>query len=464
MQTKDLVIIGGGPAGYVAAIRASQLGAKVTLIEQSGLGGTCVSRGCIPVKALLRAAELIDLGKSARDYGVNFPEPTIDFAKMMARKDTVVKTVSSGVKLLLEGNRVELVNGFARFQSPLELEVKLAGGGSTSIKANRIIVATGARPFVPAGLRDLGSRVITTDGALSLSSIPGSVLILGGGFIGLALATIFSRLGSKVTVLQESERLLAGLDPEIVTVLEKELKKNKVRILVRGQNIVAANGNVSASTSDGQVELDSDVVIAAEHRQANIDGLSLDKAGIVLNDKGGIKVTSKMETSAAGVFAAGDVTVERMFTHVAYASGIVAAENAMGKESRIDYSVVPLASNTIPELACFGLTEEQAKEEGYSVKVVRFPMAANAAATVLGQRTGLIKLVSDEKYGQILGCHIVGPQASSLIAEVALAAKMEATPSDIASLMHTHPTLPEVAWEAARSTLGQPIHVLPESS
>ena len=462
MQTKDLVIIGGGPAGYVAAIRASQLGAKVTLIEKTTLGGTCVSRGCIPVKALVRAAELIDLGKSARDYGVNFSEPTIDFAKMMARKDTVVKTVSSGVKLLLEGNGVELVSGSARFLSPLELEVNVAGGESATLKANHIIVATGARPLVPSGLKDLGSKVITTDGALSLSSIPGSVLIFGGGFIGLALATIFSRLGSKVTVLEESERLLPELDPEIVTVLEKELKKNKVRILVKAQAVAAAGGKVSGSTSDGPVDLDSDVVIVAESRQANVDDLSLERAGIVLNDKGGTKVTSRMETGVPGVFAAGDVTMDRMFTHVAYAGGIVAAENAMGKESRVDYSVVPLVSNTIPEIACFGLTEEQAKQEGYSVKVARFPMAANAAATVLGQRSGLIKLVSDEKYGQILGCHIVGPQASSLISEVALAAKMEATPSDIASLMHAHPTLPEVAWEAARSTMGQPIHILAE--
>ena len=473
METKDIVIIGGGPAGYSAAIRVAQLGGKVTLIESSSPGGTCVSRGCIPVKALVRAAELIDLGKTARDYGINFQEPAVDFAKMMARKDTVVKTVSSGVRLLLDGNGVELIKGTACFLSPAEIEVSLPDGTKRSLSPRRTIIAAGARPYVPETLNDLGAKVITTDAALSLGKIPGSLLIVGGGFVGLAFATIFSHLGSKVTVIEDSHRLLPNVDVEIVSVLEKELKKNKVQVLVGARHAVpSANGMISiikegasvpAEAQHAAVSVDAEVILVAEARKANIDNLGLDKAGVSLNDKGGIKVNSKTETSVPAVFAAGDVTMGRMFTHVAYAEGIAAAENAMGKNSSVDYSVVPLCTNTLPEIACFGMTEEQAKQEGYSIKVGKFPMAANAAATVLGQRTGLIKVIADEKYGQILGAHIVGPQASNLISEIALAAKLEATLADIGSLMHAHPTLAEVSWEASRDAAGQAIHMLSEN-
>jgi len=450
MQSKDIVVIGGGPAGYAAAIRAAQLGAKVTLIEQTSLGGTCVSRGCIPVKALVRAAELVDLGKSARDYGINYQETGVDFPKMMARKDTVVKTVTSGVKLLLEGNGVALVSGSARFLSPSELHVALTDGTVSSISPRRTIIATGAKPFVPDGLNGLGTRVVTTDDALSLTRIPGSMLIIGGGFIGLAFATIFCRLGTKVTVVEQSTRLLPEIDGEIVSVLEKELKKNKVQIVL------------AYSSSGVTPPTDSEVVLVADSRRANVDGLGLERAGVTLSEKGGIKVNNKMETGVPSIFAAGDVTMQFMFTHVAYAQGIAAAENAVGKDSRVDYSVVPLCTNTLPEIGSFGLTEEKAREQGYSVKVGKFPMAANAAATVLGQRTGLIKIISDEKYGQVLGAHVVGPQASNLISEIALAAKLEATPSDIASLMHAHPTLAEVSWEAALDSSGRAIHMLSE--
>jgi dihydrolipoamide dehydrogenase len=451
MQNKDVVVIGGGPAGYASAIRAAQLGAKVTLVEQTSLGGTCVSRGCIPVKALVRAAELVELGKSARDYGVNYQEAGIDFARMIARKDTVVKTVTSGVKLLLEGNGVEVVSGSARFLSPSEIEVDLTDGTTSSIVPGRTIIATGAKSFAPDGLNGWGGKVVTTDEALSLTGIPGSMAIIGGGFIGLAFATIFCRLGTRVTVVEESARLLPEIDAEIVSVVERELKKNKVQIVF------------GASLSRGMPPADSEMVLVAEARRANIDGLGLERAGVTLNEKGGIRVNNKMETGVAGVFAAGDVTVEFAaggFTHVAYAQGIAAAENAVGKDSRVDYSVVPLCVNTLPEIAAFGLTEEKARQQGYGVKVGRFPMAANAVATVLGQRTGLIKIISDEKYGQILGAHIVGPQASSLISEIALAAKLEATPADIASLMHAHPTLAEVSWEAALDSSSRAIHML----
>ncbi len=453
MDSRDVIIIGGGPAGYVAAIRAAQLGHKATLIERAIPGGTCITRGCIPVRALVRAAELIDLGKSARDYGINYQDGGIDFSKMMARKDTIVKTVSSGVRLLLEGNGVELVNGTARFLAPTQIEVRQTDGTSTIMSAGRVIVATGSRCHVPGVIAASGVKVVSTDDVLAIRDIPGSLVIIGGGFAGLAFATIFSRLGSKVTVVEQSDRLLPGMDAEVVGVLEKELRRNKVQIRL-------GTDYAGLFTGGGLPDGDNSLILVADDRTANVEDLGLEKAGVRLSGKGGIAVNSRMETNVPGIFAAGDVTMERMFTHVAYAEGVVAAENASGKASSIDYSLVPWCTNTLPEIACIGLTEEEAAEQGQRVKVGRFPFAANAVATVLGQRTGLVKIVCEEKYGQVLGAHIIGPQASNLISEIGLAARLEATPADIAAMMHGHPTLSEVTWEAARDAIGQALHMI----
>lgn len=441
MDSRDVVIIGGGPAGYAAAIRVARLGGKATLIERDTPGGTCISRGCIPVRALVRAAELIDMGKSARDYGVNYGEPTIDLARMMARKDTVVKTVVSGVKLLLEGNSVEVLGGAASFASPAEIDVTLTDGTSRRLSPRKTIIATGSRCRQPDGA---SGKVINTDEALGLKEVPASLVIVGGGFVGMALATIFSRLGSKVTVVTEADRLLPEIDSEIVSTFEKELKRNKIAIVSEGE----------------QPGSQADITVIAENRQPNVEDIGLDRTGVRLSPKGGISVNSHMETNIPGILAAGDVTAENMWTHVAYAEGIVAAENAMGHTSTMDYMVVPWCANTLPEVAGVGLTEEKAIGEGYNVKIGRFPFAANATATIMGQRTGMLKLITDEKYGQILGAHVIGPQASALISEISLAMKLEATPRDIGSLMHTHPSLSEICWEAARDVNNDALHFL----
>jgi dihydrolipoamide dehydrogenase len=464
VDSRDVIIIGGGPAGYVAAIRSAQLGRRVTLVERASPGGTCVSRGCIPVRALVRAAELLDLGKSARDFGINFHDGDVDFAKMMARKDTIVKTVSSGVRLLLEGNGVEVIAGTARFLSPTQIEVGRADGTSSVMSAGRAIVATGARCRIPREIAASGAQVVGPDEMLAIRDIPRSLLIIGGGFIGLAFATIFSRLGSRVTLIEEADRILPGMEPEVVAVLEKELKRNKVEIhagtVFAG---MAQSGQAKLTTVEGAgglPDVPASLILVAESRTANVEDLGLEEAGVRLRGEGGIGVNAGMETSAPGILAAGDVTMERMYTHVAFAQGIVAADNAAGQVSSVDYSLVPLCSNTLPEIACVGLTEEAAKQQGYTVKIGRFPFAANAVATVLGQRTGLVKIVCEAKYGQVLGAHIVGPQASNLISEISLAAKLEATPADIAAVMHSHPTLSEVTWEAARDAMGQAIHMI----
>jgi dihydrolipoamide dehydrogenase len=439
MEDRDVVIIGGGPAGYVAAIRVAQLGGKATLIENDAIGGTCLNRGCIPTRALVRGVEFLELAKSARDYGVSYAEPEVDFARMMARKATIVKTVVSGVRLLLEGNGVEVINGRAGFLSPSRLEVKLDDGTKREIATHRVIIATGSRSKKAAVS---GGKVIDTTQALELAEIPKSMLVMGGGFIGLAFATIFSRLGTAVTVIEPSRPLLAEIDGEVVSILEKELKKAKIQFY-----------------DQAPPSLTADYILTTE-REASTEGLGLEKAGVELNDKGGIMVNRRMETNVPGIFAAGDVTMERMWTHVAFAEGLVAAQNAMDKDSEIDYSVVLCLAHTFPEIAGVGITEDEATRQGHQLKIGRFPLAANANATILGQRTGMIKLISEARYGQILGVHIIGPQASGLIAEAALAMKLDATPEDISLTMHGHPTLAEALWEAARDVSGETIHFI----
>jgi dihydrolipoamide dehydrogenase len=464
MDSKDVVIIGGGPAGYVAAIRTAQLGGKATLIEKNTLGGTCVSRGCIPVKALVRAAELIDVGKYARDYGVNYPEMSIDFLKMLSRRDTIVRTVASGVKLLLDGNGVEVISGTAKFLSPSEIHLEALDGTSRSFAARRTIIATGSRCSLAAA--PTGAPAITTDEVLTLKEVPGSLLIVGGGFVGLAFATIYSRLGSKVTVVERYQHLLPEIDTEIVSILEKELKRSKIQIHIGAwvtMPLQTDNKKITIAVGGQSIEVTADHILLAESREPNAADLGLDKAGVKINEQGGIQVNARMETSVSGILAGGDVTGQHMWTHVAYAEGIIAAENAMGRSSTMDYNVVPYCANTIPEVAGVGLTEENAIAGGYRVKVGRFPFAANASATIIGQRTGMMKIVSEEKYGQILGAHAVGPQASTLVSELALAMKLEVTPADIASLLHTHPSLSEVCWEAARDVTGETIHFISEN-
>jgi dihydrolipoamide dehydrogenase len=463
MEERDVLIVGGGPAGYVAAIRVSQLGGKATLIENNSIGGTCLNRGCIPTKALVRGVEFIDLARSAKDYGVSYKEAEIDFSKMMARKDIIVRTIVSGVKLLLDGNGVEVINGTGKFLSSSQLEVQPGDETKKEITARRIIIATGSRCkkiSIPGGK---GEKVINTTEALELKEIPKSMLIIGGGFIGIAFATIFSRLGTSITVVEQSPQILAEIDSAIVSILEKELKKTKIQVYTEAQVKTIGAGeqgekNIAVTVKGEETNLTAEYILTASEREANTDGLGLDKAGVKLNDKGGITANKRMETNVPTILAAGDVTMEHMWTHVAYAEGIIAAENAMGKSSEIDYTVIPYCANTFPEISGVGITENEATTHGYQVRVGRFPFAGNGMATILGQRTGIIKIITEEKYGQILGVHIIGPQASNLIPEAALAMKLDATPEDIGLTMHYHPTLSEALWEAARGVSGETIH------
>lgn len=464
MEERDVAIIGGGPAGYAAAIRVSQLGGKATLIENEALGGTCLNRGCIPTRALARAAELFDMGKDAKDYGITYNGISVDFAKMMARKDTVVKTLVAGVKLLLEANKVELIEGTGRFLSPTQIEVQLNDKTKKTLGVRRVIIATGSR-CKEISVHGGGAKIINTAQALRLTELPQSILIVGGGFVGITFATIFAKLGATVSIVEESPRLLPQIDAEIVAILERELKSNRIRTYkdARIVNIKdGEDGNLHVEINgEGQtVTVSTRYVLMAEAREANIDDLHLQKAGIQLNEKGGITVNTKMETNISTILAAGDVTMEHMWTPLAYVEGITAADNAMGLNKEVDYSAVPYWISTVPEISSVGMTEEEAIARGYTIRIGRFPLAANGMATILGQRKGIVKIIVDEQYHQILGVHIVGPGATDLIAGAALAVRLEITPEDIGATLHAHPSISEAIWEAARDINGEAIHFL----
>jgi dihydrolipoamide dehydrogenase len=453
MEEKDVVIIGGGPAGYRAAIRVFQLGGKATLIENNALGGTCINQGCIPVRTLLRAAEIADLTRTAKDYGVNFKETEIDISKMISRKNIVVRTLSSGVKQGLRSSRVEVIEGTGRLLSPSQLEVQLQDGSKKEIKPRRIILATGAK-WKKATLPG-GEKIITPTDLMEINILPESMVIIGGGFIGTSIATIFSMLGTKISIVVESPRMLPEIDKEIVSIFGKEMEDKNIRLYTNAQvNKIEEQGqgemNIMATVKGENANLTAQCILTAEEREANVNGVGLDKAGVKLNEKGGIGVNRRMETNVPTILAAGDVTMEHMWTHVAYVEGIIAAENAMGRDSNIDYTAIPYAANTFPEISGVGMTEDEAIAQGYQVKVGRSPFSSNGLATILGQRMGMIKVITQGKYHQIIGVHMIGPRASDLIAEATLAMKLEITPGEISATFHSHPTLSEGFFEAAR--------------
>lgn len=461
MEERDLVIIGGGPAGYVAAIRAAQLGGKVTLVEADALGGTCLNRGCIPSKALMHSVELYQSVKTAGQYGVNATGIGVDLVKMMARKNAVVAMLVSGVQTLLKGNKVEVIKGRARLAAPMQVEID-AGGQKQTIQAKKIILATGSRPItLPIPGVDSPSGIISAESILNLDCIPESLLMIGGGVIGVEMATILAKLGSKVTVVEMLPHILPLEDAELTSILGRALKEEGIQIYegakVTGIEDSGGGKSVAVPTGDGEKKLDAELVAIAVGYRPNVEGLGLEEAGVAVH-KGGIQVNEHMETSVASIYAAGDAVGGMMLAYVAMEEGVVAAENALGKNSTINYQAVPRCTFTLPELASVGLTEDEAKAEGNQIEVGRFPFAANGMATILGERRGLVKIITEQKYGQILGVHIIGPRATELIAEATLAMKLDATPQDIIATMHAHPTLSESFREAALDISGETIH------
>lgn len=456
----DVIVIGAGPGGYVAAIRAAQLGAKVTLIEQSKLGGTCLNRGCIPTKALLKSTGYINIPEKARKMGIELNFSGLNLEKIRECKDKAVAQLVGGVQYLVKKNGIELIEGKGFFLD--KDTVGIESGGETLIrKAKKIIIATGSQP---ASLKITGadnSAVINSNEALKVSGVPSNLLIIGGGAIGVEFAYMYRNLGSNVTVLEMMPRLLPQTDHEIAALLEKSMKKQGIAVYTeaRVEKIEENAGEVRVHVQLPQESrtFNAEQVLTATGRLPNTNGLAIEKAGIK-TERGKIPVNERMETNVQGIYAIGDVTGGILLAHKAYAEGVIAAENALGGSSVMDYRVIPSFVCSEPETASVGLTEMQAEEMGYTVKTGKFSFAANGKAIATGAGDGLVKVIADEECGDILGVHIIGERASDLIAEAALAMKLEASPEEIINTIHAHPTLAETLMEAAQGVYGRSIH------
>ncbi len=455
---KDVIVIGAGPAGYVCAIRLAQLGKKVTVIDSDELGGVCLNRGCIPSKALIYASTLFEKIQHAKDIGVEVSGAKINMKKLIEWKNSVVKTLTGGVGSLLKANGCEIIQGYAEFISPTELEVK---GSKTKqiFQFNQVVVATGSRPTTIPGFEIDQKQILDSTGALEQTSIPKTLLCVGGGYIGLELGTFFAKIGTKVTVVEAAPSLLGVVDPVLVKVVEKGLKKRGVELKI-GTKVTGAKKkktgvDVSFDNGSGTYEK----VLVTVGRKPNSDRLGLDKAGIKLDSHGFISVNAQRMSNIPTIYAIGDIAGQPLLAHKGSKEGIVAAEVIAGKRTVYDVACIPAVIFTDPEIATVGLSEKEAKEKGIAVDIGMFPFAANGRALSVCETDGFVKMIADQKTGQLLGCHIVGPEASNLIAEATLAIEMGAHVEDLALTVHAHPTLPESIMEAAEATLGHAIHI-----
>jgi dihydrolipoamide dehydrogenase len=454
-----IIVIGGGPGGYVAAIRAAQLGARVALVEKEELGGTCLNRGCIPTKVLAAAADMLAGIKRAGEFGISTGAVEVDMAALMERKRQVVGRLVSGIQFLLKKNKVELVRGTAVLTSPRTVKVILSDGAEQELEAENIILATGSGPALIKSLGYDGRQVITSDEALNLTSVPERLLIVGGGVVGCEFASIMAALGSRVTLVEMMPSILPGADLEVSRYLQGIFKRQGITVRT-GTTIKAVRkeaGGVMAEL-DGGEEIAADLVLISVGRVLNTGGLGLAEAGVALGQRGEVLVNERMETSVPGIYAVGDITGKIQLAHVASAQGLVAVHNIMGENREMDYRVVPSCIFTRPEVGMVGLTTEQARAQGYEVKTAKFPMMASGKAQAMGETEGFVKMVADARTGLLLGVHIVGPHASDLVAEAAVALEMNMTAEQLARVIHAHPTLAETIMEAAEGIHGLSIH------
>lgn len=461
---RDLVIIGGGPGGYEAAIRGAQLGARVTLIEEDKLGGTCLNRGCIPTKALYRNAEIVNCLKKTDEFGISLGEYDFDMPKAQKRKNEVVNRLVNGIDQLLKGNGVEVINGRASFKRPKVLEV-FCEGKTEEITAANIIIATGSTPSaVPVpGIDSKG--VITSDEALNFGHIPKSMAILGGGVVGVEFAGIFASLGTQVTIIEFLPKILYRLDDELSKKLTVYLKKQGIKI-VTGSALkkVALSGGglkITAGGSKGDLEFDCDFLLTAAGRRPNTEGLNLEAAGIEY-DKKGIRADKNYKTSAEGVYAIGDVIGGVMLAHAASEEGKVCVENIYGLNSKVNYNAIPSCVFSFPEAASAGFTEEEAKESNVEYVVGKSMFGANGKALAMGEGEGFVKVLAEKESHKIIGVHIMGPHASDIVHEGSLAIQNGLTVEDIKASVFAHPTLSEAFYEAVCGCTGEAIHSMPK--
>jgi len=459
----DVVIIGAGPGGYVAAIRAAQLGFNTAIIERDTVGGICLNWGCIPSKSLLRNAEVLNLIKDADEYGISFDNFRYDYSKAIDRSRQVVDRLTTGVQYLLRKNSVEHITGVATLIDPKTISVESPNGDSETVTSENIIIATGARqrdiPSMPIDHR----VVMNSRDALELREVPEKIVVVGGGATGVEFSHVYQSYGSEVTIVELMDRLVPNEDEEISASLEKSFDDNGVKCLtgvsVNSITVSGASANVNITADGSETNLECDKVLVAVGVQGNSDNIGLENIGVT-TDRGFIPVGENMETNVSGIYAIGDVTGRMLLAHVASAQAIVAVEYIAGMNpEQLDYSLMPRAIYCKPQVASFGLSEAQARDQGINIKVGKFPFSASGKAIALGETDGMVKLIVDEEIGEIIGAHMIGAEVTELLAELSITKMLEGTATEIGLLVHPHPTISEMLKEAALDTMGEAIHI-----
>ena len=465
MANYDVLIIGAGPAGYVAAIRAAQLGQKVGIIDKEFLGGVCLNVGCIPSKALLKNAEVAHtLRERGEEFGFSFKDLKLDYGAAVKRSRQVSERLVKGVEFLMKKNKIDVHMGTAKLMAKDTVSVKPQKGEAVEHKAKNVIIATGASAMSIPGVEPDGEQILTYWPAILQEKLPKSVIIVGGGAIGLEFATIWSSYGASVTLVEMLDRIAPLEDEEVSKELAKAMTKSGITIKtgakVEKVEKSKAKVKVTISGKNGQETLEAEQVLLAIGFRPNASDLGLEQAGVKLGQRGEILIDERMATNVPGIWAIGDVTAKLMLAHVGSAMGIVCAENIAGVETiRLDYRMMPRATYCHPQVASFGLTEAQAKEAGYELKVGRFNFQANGKALGLGDYAGWVKLITDARYGEILGAHMIGPEVTELLPELTIAQMAELTAAEISRNVHVHPSLTEVLMEVAHVAEGHAIHM-----
>ncbi|MGD6940758.1 dihydrolipoyl dehydrogenase [Cytobacillus gottheilii] len=469
-QEYDLVILGGGTGGYVAAIRASQLGLKTALVEKGKLGGTCLHNGCIPSKALLRSAEVYATAKRSDEYGVMTSDVTVDFGKVQERKGKIVETLHKGVQHLMKQGKIDVYEGLGRILGPSifspmpgTISVEMNNGEENEMLIPKnVIVATGSRPRTLPGL-EIGGNVMTSDEALKLEEIPSSIIIVGGGVIGIEWASMLSDFGAEVTVIEYADRIIPTEDKEISKEMQRLMKKKGVKIVTNAKVLpeTLSQGDqvtISAEVKGEQKQFSAEKLLVSVGRQANTEGIGIENTDIQV-EKGAILVNEYYQTKESHIYAIGDVIGGLQLAHVASHEGITAVEHIAGENpSPLDYRLISKCIYSSPEAASVGYTEDEAKEKGYKVKTGKFSFRAIGKALVYGESDGFVKIIADEETNDLLGVHMIGPHVTDMISEAGLAMVLDATPWEVAHTIHPHPTLSEAIGEAALAVEGKAIH------
>lgn len=459
----DVIIVGTGPGGYVAAIRASQLGLKVAVIEKESLGGICLNWGCIPTKALLKSANVFEYINHAADYGISVKEAKHDFEAIVKRSRGVAEGMSGGVKFLMKKNKIDVIEGTGKVLAGKKVAVTDAKGETTEYSADSVIIATGARSRQLPNLPQDGKNIIGYREALSLPKQPKKMVVVGSGAIGVEFAYFYNAMGTEVTVVEYMPNIVPVEDVDVSKQLEKSFKKQGIKVMTNSSvekvDVTAKGCSVTVKTKKGEEKIDCDVVLSAVGIVANIENIGLEDVGIA-TDKGKILVNEFYQTNIPGYYAIGDCTPGAALAHVASAEGIICVEKIAGEHTEaLDYGNIPGCTYCSPEVSSVGMTEAQAKEAGYDIKVGKFPFSASGKASAAGHKDGFVKLVFDAKYGELLGGHMIGSNVTEMIAEIVALRKLETTGHDIIKTVHPHPTMSEAVMEAAAAAYDEVIHL-----